>query len=189
MDERKRIKTESGTTEHECACPKCENLCKRAPCLGTPADILRLINNGYTNALVLTEWLAGYMYNMPPLTMFQLRMTHNGCIMFENGKCKLHALGLKPTEGVLSNGHSPYSKPGCFPLTAVVAQTWNDHAQIPTINKIITALNKTGDNEEQNRKTNRHYQRNRLRVLVYSRMRKQKRTRIPAAFTRRCSLH
>jgi hypothetical protein len=36
--------------EYDCSCPKCRELCKRVPCMGTPKEIAALIKSGYANS-------------------------------------------------------------------------------------------------------------------------------------------
>lgn len=100
----RRIITNTGRMPVSCNCELCQAQCKRCPCLGTPQDILALINAGYKDKLALTIWEVGYVlgeldYGIP---MVQIKQTPNGCVFFDNGLCQLHDKGLKPTEGRLS---------------------------------------------------------------------------------------
>lgn len=119
-----------------CSCATCREMCQRAPCLGTPQDIERLIAAGYGPSMVRTLWLA--IDGVPPIEMVQLRglnQQEDGsqtCCMYEAGRCKIHA--LKPTEGVLS-----YHEP--TPLenspTLAVALTWALRENQPLVQRIF----------------------------------------------------
>lgn len=99
-----KITSVTGRRVSECSCEKCKKQC-RIPCLGTPHDILRLIEAGYADKLAFTHWAVGMMLDKlsMPIPMVQIKQTENGCIFFKNGLCELHDLGLKPTEGRLSH--------------------------------------------------------------------------------------
>ena len=112
-----RIMQATGRKPSECKC----NLCKRqchTPCLGTPQDILRLINTGYASRLSPTLWAAGIVLGVTntEIPMIQARCEDGAwgslidvgadchCTFYtKDGLCELHALGLKPTEGRLSH--------------------------------------------------------------------------------------
>ncbi len=94
----------TGRKESQCNCSKCQKQCN-VPCLGTPDDILKLIEAGYKDKLIVSTWIVGMMLEKypEPIVMFQAKRTENGCVFFKNGLCELHDLGLKPTEGKLSH--------------------------------------------------------------------------------------
>ena len=99
-----RIMRKTGRKPVECRCKACQAQCK-TPCLGTPDDILRLIGAGYGERLKMTYWCVGMLlgkinYSIP---MVQAIQTDKGCTFFHDGRCELHAKGLKPTEGRLSH--------------------------------------------------------------------------------------
>ncbi|MDC1809117.1 hypothetical protein POZ03_01425 [Bacteroides uniformis] len=101
----RRIIAKTGRNPISCSCEICQAQCRRAPCLGTPQDIWRLIKAGYKDKLSFTLWNVGYIvgeidFGIP---MVQPKLTPYGCIFFRNGLCELHDLGLKPTEGKLSH--------------------------------------------------------------------------------------
>lgn len=101
----RKIIRKTGRKPVECRCESCKNQCK-TPCLGTPQDIKRLIESGYKDYLMPTEWAVGLVlgrldYTIP---MVQAIQKDDGwCIFYENGLCRLHTLNLKPTEGCLSH--------------------------------------------------------------------------------------
>lgn len=106
MTEYEEIKQTTGTVETSCTCSQCKNHCRRVPCVGTPDDIVRLINAGFIHKLAATLWMAGLSSGIPvtqiisPLYNKQKR----SCEFFTtDGLCELHTLGLKPTEGKLAS--------------------------------------------------------------------------------------
>ena len=84
-------------------------MCQRVPCLGTPHDILAVINAGYIDKVCFTEWAAGMFLGhiTRPIDMVQIKSKGNGlngeCVFYNDGKCELHESGLKPTEGKLAH--------------------------------------------------------------------------------------
>jgi hypothetical protein len=108
--------------------------------LGTPDDILKLINAGYTDKLALTHWAVGLFIGKLPfaIPMVQIRQTDKGCIFFKDGLCELHELGLKPTEGRLSH-HDIKLENFIFELSLPwnVAKQWMDKNNLAKILKIF----------------------------------------------------
>ncbi len=113
--------------------------------MGTPDDILRLIEAGHVDKLSFTRWAAAVAIGMPVINMVQLAKNDAGaCIMFDNGLCKLHTSGLKPFEGKLAMHVGPegiYREPGKHP-TIQVAKTWLDAANIETMHTVATTFGK-----------------------------------------------
>lgn len=134
-DIRKKIIRKTGRKPIDCKCEQCKNQC-RTPCLGTPEDIKKLIDAGYEESLMATQWAVGLVlgkldYTIP---MVQAIQKENGwCIFYDNGLCTLHNLNLKPTEGRLSH-HSIKPENYVFSkgLAYNVAKEWlsNDNRQI-----------------------------------------------------------
>lgn len=84
-----------------CSCKVCRKKCSQIMCLGTPDDILRLINAGFGNLLQeiqISVVLVNHREVMP-IRMVQLMRDENGCAVFKDGMCLLHNMGLKPAEG------------------------------------------------------------------------------------------
>lgn len=100
-----KIMRKTGCKPVNCKCEQCKNQCRRAPCLGTPEDILKLIEAGFVDKLEVVEWATALFLGRVDYTIkiISVKQTSKGCIFFENGLCKLHDLGLKPTEGRLSH--------------------------------------------------------------------------------------
>lgn len=105
-----RIANRIGKQPISCNCEKCRQMCQRTPCLGTPQDILAIIEAGYVDKVCYTEWAAGmYLGHIArPIPMVQIKSISVGtkdgcCVFFHDGKCDLHESGLKPTEGRLSH--------------------------------------------------------------------------------------
>lgn len=97
--------------ETECDCEKCRIMC-HAPCCGTPEDLEKIIDAGYGARLMyddiithkndvkmLKPALKGHEGERAPWET----ASKDGCTFWNNGKCDLHSLGLKPTQGKLAN--------------------------------------------------------------------------------------
>ena len=112
-----RIIQRTGRRPTECRCRQCRQQC-HTPCLGTPHDILRLIDHGYAHRLAPTLWQAGVLMGVTtqPVPLIQARCldgawgglldvgARSHCtFLTPDGLCELHPLGLKPTEGRLSH--------------------------------------------------------------------------------------
>ncbi|WP_294203126.1 hypothetical protein [uncultured Chryseobacterium sp.] len=95
-------------TENSCACEKCQQMCKKTPCMGTPEEILRIAKAGFGDKLFPTTWLVGFYQGIldKPVDMVAPKMTNKGCaFQDEQGLCILHSLGLKPLEGRMTDNH------------------------------------------------------------------------------------
>lgn len=136
------IMRKSGRKPVSCQCAKCQSQCK-TPCLGTPEDILNIIKAGYADRLAPTEWWVGVIMGVcrTPVYMIQAKVEDNGyCTFFNNGKCELHTLGLKPTEGKLS--HHSIREANFKPkksLSWLVAKEWMNQ-ESPIITEICRIL-------------------------------------------------
>lgn len=100
-----KIVRKTGRRPVGCKCEQCKNQCRRSPCLGTPDDIIKLIEAGFTDKLEVVEWATALFLGRVDYTIkiISVKRTSKGCMFFENGLCQLHDLGLKPTEGKLSH--------------------------------------------------------------------------------------
>lgn len=92
-------------------------MCKVSPCLSTPDDVFKLMLAGYSDKLSRTgvfNEVTGKMVEIVALKGTPWRMPgmkHDlmSCVMQDNnGLCKLHTLGLKPTEGKLMPCGAPH---------------------------------------------------------------------------------
>lgn len=149
MTENEKIHKASKYEYNECSCERCQNMCKRSPCLGTPSDILRIINNGYGQHFTETSFLVPAYFGEPAQDMYQARQNRdNGhCPFFSDGKCVLHNLGIKPIEGKLAT--CDRSKLQEIPFAALaVSETWSDPANAKIISLIAKAVEKYSKNEE-----------------------------------------
>lgn len=99
-----RIIRKTGRKPVQCKCRLCKNQC-HTPCLGTPQDILKIIEAGYKDRLAATEWYVGILMGVidMPIPMIQSKQEGDWCTFFKDGLCELHDSGLKPTEGKLSH--------------------------------------------------------------------------------------
>lgn len=136
-----KIIRRTGRKPSACKCRACRNQC-RTPCLGTPDDILHLIEAGHQDKLAVTYWCVGMFLGRLnyPIVMVQAVTTAEGwCIFHHDGLCELHDKGLKPTEGRLSH-HSPSLENYSFSksLAYNVAKEWLDEDNLPVIETIFS---------------------------------------------------
>ena len=55
-----KITRKTGRKPIECKCQACKQQCK-TPCLGTPQDILKIIESGFGDRLFRTHWAVGLL--------------------------------------------------------------------------------------------------------------------------------
>lgn len=91
-----RIIRKSGRKPVSCKCQLCKSQCA-APCMGTPEDMLKIIEAGYGNRVVIAP--VDGLQILSPMYDGQKK----ACTFFTNGLCELHESGLKPTVGKLSH--------------------------------------------------------------------------------------
>lgn len=139
MTELEMICKKSETNVSECDCPLCQSMCLNAPCIGTPADIVTLINHGYIHELELTFWDAGKQIGIEPYGCIQIRRNEDGsCPLFKKGKCTVHE--IKPTDGKLASCKDLFydkSKPSYLHL---IAEAWNRPHNVKLMTFIIKSL-------------------------------------------------
>ena len=129
--------------ESTCSCSTCQHMCRVAPCLGTPSDILKIAEAGHADKLLITGWAAGVPYNIPMVPMVQPKMTPTGCIFLVNNLCTLHEDGLKPTEGRLTKGcEVDVLTVNQLPVAFAVARTWGLVENNEIIKQILFAIKK-----------------------------------------------
>lgn len=91
-----------------CTCETCEKMCER-PCWLRPAEAKALIQAGYGRRLMADYWVNA---DGPDTWLLSCALKEYesrtapfwpagklGCTFWLNGRCELHALGLKPLEG------------------------------------------------------------------------------------------
>ena len=139
-----RISKQVGRQIVSCNCERCKAQCRRTPCLGTPQDILALIDAGYIDKVCYTEWAAGIIlgFTKEPIPMIQIKNLKDGsCVLYHDGYCEVHENGLKPTEGKLSH-HEVFDrelKPE-YNLTFQVALEWTKEENFGIISEIADKL-------------------------------------------------
>ena len=88
--------------ENECSCEICQNMCK-TPCIGTPLEMGKISVAGFRNRLSVSFWAYGKLVGTHDKLIQIIAPMYDEkkecCTFFVNGKCELHNLGLKPTEG------------------------------------------------------------------------------------------
>lgn len=140
-----RIIRKTGRKPTECKCKLCKQQCHKATCLGTPQDILRIIEAGYADHLCLTEWAAGMLMGCTNHVIMMVQIKDDGewCSFFHDGLCELHDKGLKPTEGKLS--HHSIRIDNWTPKKSIswnVAKEWENEDNLPIIEQIVKELTK-----------------------------------------------
>ena len=119
--------------ETVCSCEVCVAMCEHRPCWGTPDEIEKIIDAGFANKLMLDYWvyqskkeigdinilcgaIVGYEKGNAPFIPI------GRCsFLMKNNRCKLHKLGLKPSEGRVADCKD---KKGGNSLHRKVAMTW-----------------------------------------------------------------
>lgn len=135
-----RVMRASGRVPVQCSCSICKQQCN-TPCLGTPDDIEKIIDAGYSDRLALTQWAAGMLLGVTTsiIPMIQPVVGKEYCAFFENGLCILHDKGLKPTEGRLS--HHTVKKDNFNPFMSIawnVAKEWLMLENTEVISRVLT---------------------------------------------------
>ena len=133
LSQLQRIMIKTGRKPCECKCKLCQAQC-HTPCLGTPQDIMRLVDAGYADRLAVTEWAAGIYMGVISEPVIMLQAIRDGedefdekahCTFFHDGLCELHDKGLKPTEGRLSHhSHRIDNFKASRSISWAVAQEW-----------------------------------------------------------------
>lgn len=139
-----RVMRKSGRKPTECKCSACKNQCK-TPGLATPNQILKLVESGYKDKIVFTEWAVGLYIGLMNkiIPMYQILADEEGCVFQdrETGLCELHNTGLKPLECRLS--HHTIKKDNVKftkSLSYLIAQEWVSDDNFDTILKIASIV-------------------------------------------------
>lgn len=111
--------------------------------MGTPEDIEKIIDAGHGKKIMATVWAVGTLRDgREVVEMYQAIhdpvTTH--CVFFKDGLCTLHDLGLKPTEGKLSNHTVHKAAKIGKTLAFLVANEWTDKKNRETIERIEEKL-------------------------------------------------
>lgn len=139
-----RIARESECKPSECSCALCQSMC-HTPCLGTPEDIEKLVDAGYADRLVPTEWGVGMIVGLfsRPIYMLQADTVNGWCTFYHNGLCELHDRGLKPTEGQLAHHTDPIihgNQPTSLNVAWLIAKEWMKDSNLPIIERICNKI-------------------------------------------------
>lgn len=144
MTELEQVMSITGAKQSNCSCKTCVDMCHRAPCLGTPQDIINLVNNGYIGYLAHTEWAALNEIldaDMPSIHMIQIAFDEEKgkcSLLSDDNKCLLHESGLKPTEGKLATCNIKEALSRKVFVTAHIATRWTE--EIPRVVRLINAF-------------------------------------------------
>lgn len=145
-----KIARQTGRKPVECCCGLCKAMC-HTPCLGTPQDILALIDAGYADKLCYTDWLVGVILGFTPncIAMIQIKEENGWCVFYHDGLCELHDKGLKPTEGRLaSHIVSPREVNPEYNLSFQVAKEWGDD-NFDVVKEIVRKLSHYWDSKKE----------------------------------------
>jgi len=115
--------------ESECSCDACKKMCLHQPCLGTPLDILKIVEAGHGDKLAGSVWLTGIVTEThdKPVQMIQPLKTEKGCAFLdEDCLCTLHDKGLKPTEGKIAHHSDKIVSDFKETINYKVAMSWID---------------------------------------------------------------
>lgn len=121
-------------SESVCSCEICQSMCL-VPCIPSPEEADRLMDNGYGLDLMKREVFISYpLYsdvsvvcpaNPDQRGKYNPNSCRGGCVFqLENGLCKLHGPRLKPVEGRLAT----HDRESCKGLHEYVAELWNSEA-------------------------------------------------------------
>ncbi|MCP1384853.1 hypothetical protein [Runella salmonicolor] len=108
----------------ECHCEMCQQMCHTAPCIGTPFDMFLIQERpDFRDKVAITMNVAATRLGLPPILMIapSYKKEKGHCAFFENGKCVLHEIGLKPTEGKLA---SCKNEPSITKATRLIMESW-----------------------------------------------------------------
>lgn len=111
-------------------------MCETRPCWGTPEDIRRIISAGFANRLMV-DWWSGTLdgFDSPDIIGPAIAGKEAGyagarpdgrcTFLTSDGKCELHALGLKPSEGAIACCKRAHlGGGGKHSLHRQIAKTW-----------------------------------------------------------------
>jgi hypothetical protein len=113
----------------ECDCEKCRSMCK-SPCCGTIEDIQKLIDAGYGDRLMVDDWPGDTDLIKPAMKGSEGHRapwettTEEGCTFWKDGKCELHNLGLKPTQGKLAHHDNKLHQ--VLGIEDLIRDSWED---------------------------------------------------------------
>jgi|SRR6478736_4314071 len=151
MTKFEEIAEKTGYVHSECSCTQCANMCK-TPCLGTPEDILKIAEAGYSDRLTLCGWGVGMLAGVYPgfIDMIQAKVEDNGwCTFYKDGLCELHSLGLKPTEGQLAHHSQAENEVDDNNwLTWLVAKEWLNMENYNVVLEIMRKMDLLKQSEE-----------------------------------------
>lgn len=138
-----------GIVPTECHCKKCKAMC-HAPCCGSVEDFERLIEAGYADRLMLDDLPSdpnGGDMLKPALRGHEGRRSPwetssvEGCTFWNrSGKCDLHNLGLKPTQGRLAIHDNPNCIPDSKRFASLSKEDWESDRGLQLIKRWKTLV-------------------------------------------------
>lgn len=132
-------------------------LCREAPCLGTPSDIARLIRAGY-GGMLCRGLVVGIIHESNEkgirehrLPMVQLRRAEGTCVMCRRGECLLRSQGLVPAQGRIYAAFGELLDDGIRKLVTMrIVSAWADPANMETVRFCTESLEKEPTGPERN---------------------------------------
>lgn len=112
--------------EYVCSCDTCKNMCKKAPCHGTPEEMLAIMNANprYMDWLHINKQWDTNMVFIRPVGPYAVDLIGQCPFQTSEGMCELHDKGLKPIEGrvaIHKGGEDGHPRKG---IRASLAQSW-----------------------------------------------------------------
>lgn len=134
----------TGKEPVQCSCNACKKMCHGNACIGTPAEMMRILLAGHGSKLRNTLYTAGTNYGYPPVIMVMpgYDYTLQRCMFLtDDNLCELHDLGLKPMEGRFAACPEKYKK-SIVPVAYqwVIMQQWALPNNQPLINALHAGL-------------------------------------------------
>lgn len=125
MESEEIIKQLTGYEPTTCSCNTCKTMCKTAPCIGTPEEMIKIIEAGFVSKLIVTGYAAGIKYGAPAMDIIAPDFNNGRCAFLnENDLCELHDLKLKPAEGCFANCNHTHIKDGKMHPVVAILFTW-----------------------------------------------------------------
>ena len=136
--------------KNDCSCNQCKLMCYVSPCFPTPEDVDKLLKAGYETLLKSTTYINIDTFEsydlIAPDSKQIITIDKNGnnvvlnkCVFLDdNNLCKLHNLGLKPTEGKLAIHNREHSE--TVKLRVSVCETWTNNENFELVTKITDYL-------------------------------------------------
>lgn len=140
MDEKDKIERILHLLGRGAETSEAPELCREAPCLGTPGDVARLIRAGY-GGMLCRGLVVGIEHDKDEkgirehrLPMAQLRRADGACVMNRRGECLLRPQGLVPAQGRIYAAFGELLDEDIRKLVTLrIVSAWADPANLDTV--------------------------------------------------------